>query len=347
LSADLALDFGSSYTRVADARGTLLVEEPTVAAVDSDSRRLLAFGAKALTLGHGSAARVSLVRPVRHGQLVDITLSEDILVEVVRAAGASRLAHPRVLACVHAGATHVQERALDRALRRAGARQVRFVEQPVAGAIGAGLPIEEPTGSMIVDVGGGTTDVGVLALGTLVTSESLPIGGDDFDEAVRLLLARHYDVVVDAETAHEVRRRIGSVRLLGTGGDGPAGPGTRANELQRFEVRGRDGSTGHPSSVVITAAELQQPLVDLVHPILDAVVRCIASAPPDLANDLLSSGIHLAGGGSCLDGLGEKISIETGLPVHSAPERASILGAAKCLAMYDALGPALSAAPRR
>jgi rod shape-determining protein MreB len=344
VSSDLALELGSSVTRVADSRGVILLEEPTVAAVDADSRRLIAFGTKALGLGATTAGRVNLVRPVRHGQLMDIALAEDVLVEVVRAAGVSRLAHPRVLACIHAGATDVQQRALDRALRRAGARQVRFVEQPVACAIGVGLPIDEPTGSMVIDVGGGTTDMGVLALGALVTSASLPVGGDDFDEAVRLMLARCYDIVVDGSVASDVRRRIGTVRL-----SDPRSEGVGRPDLPHLEVRGRDVSSGLPRAVVISADELHQPLEDLIRPLLSAAVECISSAPPDLANDLLGSGLHLAGGGSLLDGLDYRLAMATSLPVHAVanPDRISITGASRCLAMFDALGPSLSAAHRR
>jgi rod shape-determining protein MreB len=335
MSGDIALDFGSSVTRIADARGTVLLEEPTVAAVDADARRLLAFGTKALGLATATAGRVSLVRPVRHGQLVDIALAEDVLVEAVRAAGVSRLSHPRVLACIHAGATQVQQRALDRALRRAGARQVRFIEQPIASAVGAGLPIEEPEGSMVLDIGAGTTDIGVLALGAIVTSASLPIGADDFDEAIRMLLARSFDLVVDISTAGDVRRSIGSARL--------------APNLPNVEVSGREGTSGRPSSVVVSPEQVRICLDDLLRPIVAAAVECIATAPPDLANDLLGSGIHLSGGGSQLDGLDQRFASATGLPVHvtSEPGRSSVRGAARCLSMFDALSPALSAAPRR
>lgn len=335
--SDLALDFGSAVTRVADARGTVVFEEPTLAAVEGEARRLIAFGSKAIGLGATTAGQVRLVRPVWRGQLVDIELAEDVLAEVVRSSGVSRLSHPRVLACVHVGASGVQERALERALRRAGARQVRFLEQPVASAIGSGLPIEQPSGSMVVDVGAGTTDIGVLALGALVTSASLPVGGDDFDEAVRLMLARHYDLVVDIGTASDVRRRIGTVRR-------PA-PG----DLPHLEVRGRDASSGHAGAVVISSAELVGALDDLVAPVLAAIVDCIATAPPDLANDLLGSGVHLAGGGSQLDGFAQRVSEATGLRVHSAkePGRRAIQGAARCLTMFDALGASLSSAPRR
>jgi rod shape-determining protein MreB len=335
VSGDLALDFGSATTRVADARGRIVLEEPTVAAVDADTERLLAFGSKAPALVAATAGRVSLVRPVRHGQLVDIGLAEEVLVEVLGAAGASRLAHPRVLACVSSAATHVQRRALDRALRKAGARQVRFIEQPVACAVGAGLPIEEPTGSMVVDVGAGTTDIGVLALGGLVTHAALAVGTDDVDEALRVLLARRYDLVVDRETAAEVCRRIGSLRV--------------APDLSNIEVTGRATATGRPHAVVLGPSDVRPTIVELLNPIFDAAVNCIATAPPDLANDLLGAGCHLSGGGSSLDGLGQSLAAATGLAVRVAadPRSSAVLGAARCLTMLDLAGVSLSAAPRR
>ncbi len=335
MSSDLAIDFGSATTRVADSRGALLLEQPTVAAVDADSGRLLGFGDKALAVGVGTAGRVRLVRPVRHGQLVDIALAEEVLGEVVRLAGVSRLSHPRVLACVHVGATHVQRRALDRALRQAGARQVRFVEQPVACAIGAGLRIEEPEGIMVVDVGAGTTDIGVLALGGIVTSASLAVGGDDLDDAVRTSIARRFALVIDQSAASEVRRRIGTVE--------PAG------SRPRLEVLGRESATGRPASVVLSEAEIMPVLEELIRPILDATIDCIATAPPDLANDLLRSGVHLCGAGSLLDGLDRRLARSTGLPVRAVaePGRCAVVGASRCLAQLDAVRSGVSAALRR
>jgi len=340
VSNDLALDLGSATTRVADARGALLLEEPTVVAVDADSRRLLAFGRAAPALASATAGRVRLERPVRHGQLVDIALAEELLLEVLRAAGVSRLAHPRVLACVQASATHVQRRALDRALRRAGARQVRFVEQPVACALGAGLAIEEPTGSMVVDVGAGTTEIGVLALGGLVTSASLSVGADDVDDAVRLMLSRRYDLVVDPGVATEVVRRIGA--------DG-APPATDWTDAPHLEVTGRRGADGAPCAVVVSPADIRPSIDGLVAPVVAAAVGCISSAPPDLANDLLGAGLHLSGGGSLLAGVAQRIASATGLPVHAArePSRTAVLGAARCLATFDVLGASVTAAPRR
>ena len=315
---DLALDLGTSTTRVVDGDGRLVVDEPTLAAVDADSGRLLAFGADALDTGARAAGRVHLVRPVRRGQLAELDLAEALLSELVRRAGLTRTAHPRVLACAHVDATPVQHRALERALHKAGARQVGFVEQPVAGAIGAGLRIAEPTGSMVVEIGAGTTDVGLLALGGIVTGTCLPVGGEDLDAAVRRLLARRHHLVVDPATAAEVRQRLGSVAA-----DAPEA---------RAEVLGRDAETGRPSSAVLSRSELRPVLLDLLVPVLDAVVGCIADAPPDLANDLLGSGILLLGGASAVDGLDRRLARSTGLPVHvvDAPRLTAVRGAIGC-----------------
>jgi rod shape-determining protein MreB len=313
----------------------MLFEQPTVAAVDGDTGRLLGIGEKALAVGLATAGRVRLVRPVRHGQLVDIALAEEVLGEVVRSSGVSRLSHPRVLACVHVGATHVQRRALDRALRRVGAREVRFVEQPVACAVGMGLAIEEPAGVMVVDVGAGMTDVAVLALGGMVTATSLAVGGDDADDAVRLSIARRFGLVVDSATATEVRRRIGSV--------------VAALDRPRLEVRGRDAATGEPTVAVLSAAEVAPVLEDLVRPILAAAVQCIATAPPDLANDLLRSGVHLCGEGSLLDGLDARLADATGLVVRAAaePGHSAVLGAARCLMHLDSMRSSVTSTSRR
>lgn len=320
---DLAIDLGTSTTRVVDGDGRLVLDEPTLAAVDADTGRLLAFGTAALDTGAHAAGRVHLVRPVRRGQLAELGLAEALLAELVHRAGMTRLAHPRVLACAHVDATPVQQRALERALRRAGVRQVRFVEQPIAGALGAGVTIAEPTGSMVVEIGAGTTDVGLMALGGIVTGTCLPLGGDDLDNAVRRLLARRHRLVVDVATAAEVRHRLGSVAA--------EAPDARA------EVLGRDAETGRPASAVVSRAELRPLLLELLLPVLDAVVGCISDAPPDLANDLLGSGIVLLGGASAVDGLDRRLARATGLPVHvvEAPRLAAVRGAISCVGDFD------------
>lgn len=335
MSDDLALDLGTATTRVLGPSGATLLDEPTLAAVDADSGRLLAFGREALGRAAGSAGRVKVVRPVRHGQLMDLSLAEELLAEVLRRSGAGRVARPRVLACVPVEATGVQRRALDRALRKAGARVVRLVEAPVAAAIGAGLAIEEPSGSLAVVLGAGRSEVALLALGGVVTSASLASGGSDLDTAVRTHLARARGVLVDAATAESLRRRIGSV----------AWP---VEEVEA-EVAGREISTGRPVSAVVARSELRPVLLEGTQGALDAAVRCITSAPPDLANDLLGAGVHLMGGLARLHGLDQRLASATGLPVHvsESPEQLVVIGTARCLASFDALGSTPDVVGRR
>ena len=327
--ADLALDLGTSVTRVADANGTIVLEEPTLAAVDADGGRLVAFGRDAAGLGARSAGRVFLIRPVRNGKLVDVDLADAALAEVLRRAGATWLDHPRVVVCSHVGATGVQTRAVERALRRGGARSVRFVEHPIACAIGAGLPIADPVGQMVVDVGGGTTDVGVVALGSLVTTASVPVGGIELDDAVRAHLVRVHGLVADRVVVERLRRKFGTV-----------GPVTRDEEV---EVVGRDALSGRPASALVTTTDLAIALDPVVQLILAAALRCITGAPPDLANDLLETGLLLVGGGARLSGLARRLASATGVPVH-VPEHMELLGVCGAARSEDApaRSPALS-----
>src|SRR5579875_1882452 len=242
MSAELALDLGTAFTRVADASGAVVLEEPTVAAVHADSGRLVCFGRAALALARRAAGRVR----------------------------------------VHCGATGVDRRALERALRRGGARRVGFIEAPLAGAIALGLAVEEPRGAMVVDVGAGTADLAVLALGGIACSRSVRRGGDDVLEAIRTLLARRHNVVVDAGVAAEVRAALATLD-------------PRAPEAY-VEVLGRDAKTGRPASAVLARSELRPLLADVYAPLLEAARACLAEAPPELANDVLGSGAVLLGG---------------------------------------------------
>jgi rod shape-determining protein MreB len=332
LTAEFALDFGTGSTRIADASGELLVEEPTVAAVNRDTGRVLAFGSEALVLGARAAGRVSVRHPVRNGQLVDLGLVEGVLSEALRRAGASRISHPRVLVCTHIGATRVQNRALDRAVRRAGAKDVLFIAHPMACAIGAGIAIDEPTGSMVVDVGAGTTDVAVFALGGIVVSSSCAHGGDDLDEAVRSYLVRQRDLLLDREAAGAVTRALGTIA-----------PRPGAGEL---EVLGRDARSGRPRSATVTSVELKPLIEPIVAAMLNAAVRGITEAPPELVNDLIGTGLLLAGGGGLLDGFDRRLAELTGVPVHVAAGagRCAVLGAARCLELPDGLSYAVSVA---
>ena len=319
MSADLAVDFGTARTLVAVRGRGVVVDEPTVAAVDLGRNRLVAFGSDAVGLRGRCAGEVAIVRPVCHGQLADVDLTSAVAEQLLHLARAWSAGRPTVLCCTSGTATSVQRRALDRAFKQAGAESVRFVEQQVAVALGSGLRIEEPVASMVVDVGAGTTEVGVLALGGLVTHASIPIGGGDFDEAIQRFCGRDLELVIDPATAEGIKYAIGSAWV---------------EDDDKVEVKGRDASSGIVRSTVISRTEVADVIASRVDRILAAAVSCIGSAPPDLANDLLNRGLYLAGGGALLSGFAQRLATATGIPVHLVedPERCAIAGAVSCMA---------------
>jgi len=318
MSRAIAVDLGTSRTLVVEATKGMLVDEPTVAAVDIPTGRLLAYGDAARQMVGRAAGEVAIVRPVRHGQLVDLELTDQIATELFRRARRSAVSRPDVLCCVPGGATGVQRRALLRSFKKAGARSVDFVEHAVACGIGTRLEIDEPIASMVLDVGAGTSDMAVMALGGVVTEASLMVGSDDFDEAIRHLCLRSFDLVLAPGIAESIKLAIGSAW--------PA-------DEKKVEVRGRDLGNGSPRTVVLSRSEVATVLADLVDVIIDAAVGCITESPPDLANDLLARGLNLAGGGSLLDGFARRLATAAGIPIHqvSSPESVAVLGAARAL----------------
>ncbi len=314
----IAVDLGSSRTRVADATGRILVDEPTVAAVDARSGELLALGERALLMPTRAAGDVVLVRPVAHGQLQDLSLTDQVAESLLARVRGSSSRHPEVLCTAPGLASSVQRRAVERAFKRAGAAEVEFIQQALAGGIGLRLKIDEPVATMVVDVGGGTTDVAVMALGGVVTEASVPVGGGDIDAAVRELLCRSFDLVVSPEAAERAKIAIGS-----------AWPEREA----KIELVGRDVANGIERRVVLTSSEVAAAAADRLRTCVNAAVDCIVAAPPDLANDLLARGLHLVGSGGRLSGLARKLATAAGIPVHLAPNpgRAAVLGAARCL----------------
>ena len=325
----LAVDLGTARTLVAVPGRGVIIDEPTIAAVDLGRNRLVAFGSDAAGLSGRCAGEVAIVRPVHHGQLFDLDLTAEVVRDLLRRGRISSMAHPTVLCCASGGATGVQRRALDRAFKKAGAGKVRFVEQQVAAALGSGLRIEEPVASMVVDVGAGTTEIGVLALGGLVTQASVALGGGDFDAAIRRLCVRDFELVIDAATAESIKCTIGSAWV---------------EEDDKVEVRGRDVSTGIVRSIVITRTEVADAIVPRVERILAAATFCISSSPPDLANDLLNRGLYLSGGGALLTGFAQRLATSTGIPVHLVqdPERCAVSGAAMCMATMRHTAESLS-----
>lgn len=319
MPAELAVDLGTSRTRVMDASGSLVVDEVTLGAVEIGSGRLVAFGEKARLMRGRAAGEVEIVRPVRHGQPQDLSLTDQICAALVRRGRRHAGGRPSVLCGITGGATSVQRRALERSFRSAGARRVAFLEHAVAGAIAARLRLEEPVATMVMDVGSGVTDIAVIALGGIVTESSVPIGGGDFDVAVRQLCVRSFDLVIDLDAAEALKRTLGT-----------AWPSVE----DKTEVHGRDAASGRPRTVVLSRSEVASALAEPVDAVVEAAVSCITEAPPDLANDLLSSGLHLTGEGGLLDGFARRLATATGVPVHLVEDPGSsvVRGAARSIA---------------
>lgn len=318
MSGRVALDFGTRHTRLADAAGKILFEDETLAAVNLRDGSLVAFGSAARALIGRSAGEVGLVRPVVRGQLQDLQLTDKVATHLLEKVAGQVGRHPEVLCSVPGLATGVQKRAMERAFKQAGAPKVEFIDHAVATGIGFRLHIEEPVATMTLDAGAGTTDVAVMALGGTVTKASIPVGGDDIDRSIRQLLARSFDLVVPTEVAEQVKKAVVTA--------------WRESE-QKIEVTGRDASNGTPRTVVISTSEASTAAAEHVRAMLEAAVSCIVTAPPDLANDLLTKGLHLAGEGAMLPGFARKLASATGIPVHLAadPSRTAVHGAARCL----------------
>lgn len=338
MTGRIALDLGTCRTRVADARGHLLLDEPTVAAVRAGDGSLVTFGSRALDAPGRLSGELVRVRPVVKGQLQDLLLTDQIATRLLRYLERRVGRHPDVLCSLPGLASGVQRRALERALKTAGANKVEMIDHAVAAAIGLRLQIGATSGTMTVDLGGGTTDAGVMALGGLVTQSSLPVGGEDLDRSISDLLLRSFDLVVSPRAAEDVKATIGT-----------AWPEQEA----KAEVTGRDVSNGRTRSVVVTSSEVHAAMAGHLESIVSAAVGAITNTPPDLANDLIASGLWLAGGGSGLAGISRRIATATGIPVHLAgePRLAAVLGAARCLAEAEGVAsvsePKVAAGPRQ
>lgn len=318
MTGSLAIDLGTARTRVADASGRLLVDEPAAAAVEIGSGRLVAYGSEALVMPGRSAGQVEVVRPVVRGQLQDLALTDQIAEHLLERTRRRAGRRPEVLVTVAGLATGVQRRALERAFLGAGARSVEFIEHTVAAGIGMKLDIEAPVATMVVDAGAGTTDVAVLALGGVVTEASLPVGGDDIDRAIRDLCSRSFDLVISPAVAERVKIEIGTAWL---------------DAESKVELTGRDISNGTERTVVLSSSEVAGVIAEPLRAMLSAAAECIIESPPDLANDLLSRGLHLCGEAALLKGFARRLATATGIPVHLAasPGRVAVVGAAMCL----------------
>ena len=325
MARDLAIDLGTANTLVYERGSGIVLNEPSVIALNSRTQDVLAMGHEAWQMIGRTPSYIVAVRPLRKGAITDFEVTQRMIRLLMQRVGVSRFNRPRVVICVPSAITAVEKRAVLEAARRAGAAEAYLLEQPMAAAIGAGLPIYEPLGNMVVDIGGGTSEVALISLGGLVALEAVRVGSFDIDAAVQNYIRREYGIAIGERTAEEIKVSIGS-----------AWP---APDEYAAEVRGRELMSGLPRTVVLTAAEVRSAIEETVAAMVDAVISCLARAPAELAQDLIGEGIHLVGGGAMLAGLAQRISADAGVPVHlvDAPLECVVLGAGHCIEAYDQL----------
>jgi len=322
---DMAVDLGTANTLVYVRGEGIVLNEPSVVAINTQDGRPLAVGAEAKRMIGRTPSHIQAIRPLRDGVIADFDVCEKMLRYFIQKVHQSRLAKPRMVICVPSGITGVEQRAVQEAAEFAGAAKPAYIiEEPMAAAIGAGLPVQSPTGNMIVDIGGGTTEVAVISLGGVVASQSVRVGGDKLDDAILQFIKKEYNLALGERTAEEVKISLGS-----------------AWDTEEFyaEIRGRDLVSGLPKTIVTSTSEVREALSEPVSAIVDAVKATLDTTPPELAADIMEQGITLAGGGALLEGLPDRLANETGMPIRIAhdPLFAVALGAGQSLEEFDAL----------
>jgi rod shape-determining protein MreB len=326
IGRDMAVDLGTANTLVYVRGRGIVLNEPSVVSINTRNGAILAVGAEAKRMVGRTPAHITVVRPLKDGVIADFDVTEKMLRFFIQKVHRRRwLAKPRVVVCVPSGITGVEQRAVEEATIAAGARSAYIIEEPMAAAIGAGLPIHEPAGNMIVDIGGGTSEVAVISLGGIVTSASIRIGGDELDESIINFIKKEYSLMLGERTSEEVKCAIGSAFPL------PDEP--------HAEIRGRDLVTGLPKTIIVAAEEIRRAIEEPVNQIVDAVKNTLDKTPPELSADIMDKGIVLTGGGALLKGLDERLKHETGMPIHitDSPLSTVAVGAGKCLEEFEAL----------
>ena len=324
-SNDIAIDLGTANTLIYIKGKGIVLDEPSVVAVQVDNagrNETLAVGTEAKKMLGRTPGSIQAIRPMKDGVIADFVITGKMLKAFIRKVNSSKwAAAPRIVICVPCGATQVERKAIRDSAQEAGASAVYLIEEPMAAAIGAGLPIEEPTGSMVVDIGGGTTEVGVISLNGVVYSHSIRVGGDTFDEAIIQYVRRNYGMLIGEASAEEIKKRIGS-----------AFPSTEVSEM---DVKGRNLAEGIPRSFTITSNEVLEALADPLSQIVQAVRSALEQTPPELGADIAERGLVLTGGGALLKGLDRLLAEETGLPVLIAEDALTCVarGSGKALQM--------------
>jgi len=321
----MAVDLGTATTLVYLRGRGIVLSEPSVVAIDTRSGEVLAVGTDAKRMLGRTPGTISAIRPLKDGVIADFDVTEQMLRHFIQRVHQNRWAHPRVVVCVPSGVTGVERRAVEEATISAGARAAYLIEEPMAAAIGAGLPIAEATGSMIVDIGGGTTEVAVISLAGIVVSQSVRIGGDELDESIISYMKKEFKLMIGSQTAEELKMEIGSAYPM--------------DPEQEAEIRGRDLVTGLPKTLVISSEEVREAMNEPLTAIIDAIKSTLDKTPPELAADIMDRGIMLAGGGSLLHGMCERIRAETQMPVNLAesPLTCVVVGSGRSLEEFDTL----------
>ncbi|MFC9970233.1 rod shape-determining protein [Spirillospora sp. NPDC050679] len=327
LGRDMAVDLGTANTLVYVRGRGIVLNEPSVVAINTNTGKIVAVGIEAKRMIGRTPGNIVAVRPLKDGVIADFDVTERMLRYFIQKVHKRRhFAKPRIVVAVPSGITGVEQRAVKEAGYQAGARRVYIIEEPMAAAIGAGLPVYEPTGNMVVDIGGGTTEVAIISLGGIVTSQSVRVGGDELDQAVISFSKKEYSLMLGERTAEEIKMAIGS-----------AYPG--GEDEPHAEIRGRDLVSGLPKTVVISSEEVRRAIEEPVNSIVDAVKTTLDKCPPELSGDIMDRGIALTGGGALLKHLDERLREETGMPIHMVdnPLDSVVLGTGKCVEDFDSL----------
>jgi rod shape-determining protein MreB and related proteins len=336
LGRDMAVDLGTANTLVYVRGRGIVLNEPSVVAINTNTGKIVAVGIEAKRMIGRTPGNIVAVRPLKDGVIADFDVTERMLRYFIQKVHKRRhFAKPRIVVAVPSGITGVEQRAVKEAGYQAGARRVYIIEEPMAAAIGAGLPVHEPTGNMVVDIGGGTTEVAIISLGGIVTSQSIRVGGDELDQAIISYAKKEYSLMLGERTSEEIKMAIGSAYPF--------------DDEPHAEIRGRDLVSGLPKTVVISAEEIRRAIEEPVNTVVDAVKTTLDKCPPELSGDIMDRGIALTGGGALLKNIDERLREETGMPIHMVdnPLDSVVLGSGKCVEDFEALRQVLVPEPRR
>ena len=322
-SKDIGIDLGTANTLVFVKGKGIVLREPSVVAINSNTKRPLAVGREAKLMIGRTPGNIIAIRPLKDGVIADFDTAQMMIKSFIEKGISKGVKRPRIIVCYPSGVTEVEKIAIEEASRLAGASDVVLMEEPMAAAIGAGLPVSEPTGSMIVDIGGGTTEVAIISLGGIVTSKSLRVAGDEFDQSIIAYVKKEHSLMIGERTAEQIKMEIGSAY--------------KVEDEKTMDIKGRDLITGLPKTVTISEDQVREALREPVSSIVEAIKTTLEKTPPELAADIMDKGIMLAGGGALLQGLDILIEKETNMPVHIAetPLDCVVLGAGKALEDYD------------